>query len=649
MSNNFDAERIRVKYYSRNDFAYGLGIEIINNYYPNEPFPLIGNTNDAIECYNLLRYFTDTDFSHKDWDNKTITDLKNYSPKLKEASFKYISQINPQDFCSIVKNLDNRYFDDFVFLIDKTQLYKRLRKEDFYDLFVSKNLLLQDILENEKLSKYLKDEIHRYFDFDIFATELLIRYADSQNNTEIKRLYIPNEVLKNRDSYLLKYINSDNPNLNKLSQILDIQFSPLLPADLKYYANKKIKELQNKYFSYKNCIQTTYEVKFVPNLGKEKEIIIDGTKKISISYDLDWINNNLDYPTLFNNFIYLFEFIDSLGRLTNQFNVRESGIFEIIDFNKNTKVYNTNYFFEHKNNLSLISLNLYLSILHKHNIDILNMIEWFFDIYLSENFGISGFIFIKPTSLQSYSEKCQLLTSSFDSILKQLNFYINNGEINQEIISMDTRPIEIQCIPSLLKQKYFYGDGNKYHNIVHLLFSDQSPIIYTKIKHTSFAELLSKANIKKSEFNNYCASAIDFLITENILIEDGNGYLRIKNKLFTSILYELYRNQFLEYWNLSAHERTEVDKMLNLGYIRFSSNFLAEPEADYFNYFLNKHFSNGLEIRDKYAHGQAQLNKDENYHFKNYLILLKLLIMLILKMNDELCCYDIISKKETKS
>ena len=649
MSNNFDAERIRVKYYSRNDLAYGLGIEIIKNYYPNEPFPLIGNTNDAIECYNLFRYFTDTDFSHKGWNNKTITDLKNYSPKLKEASFKYISQINPQDFCSIVKSLDNRYFDDFVFLIDKSQLYKRLRKEDFYDLFVSRNLLLQDVLENENLSKYLKDEIQRFFDFDIFATELLIRYADSQNNKEIKHLYIPNEVLKNRDSYLLKYIKSENPNINELSQLLNIQFSPLLPADLKYYANKKIKELQNKYFSDNNCIQTAYEVKFVPNLNKEKEIIIDGTKKISISYDLDWINNNLDYPTLFNNFIYLFEFIDSLGRLTNQFNVRESGIFEIIDFNKNTKVYNTNYFFEHKNNLSLISLNLYLSILHKHNIDILNMIEWFFDIYISENFGISDFIFIKPTSHQSYSEKCHLLTSSFDSILKQLNFYINNGEINQEIISMDTRPIEIQCIPSLLKQKYFYGDGYKYHNIVHLLFSDQSPIIYTKIKHTSFAELLSKANIKKSEFNNYCASAIDFLITESILIEDESGYLRIKNKLFASILYELYRNQFLEYWNLSSYERTEVDKMINLGYIRFSSNFLAEPEADYFNYYLNKHFSNGLEIRDKYAHGQAQLNKDENYHYKNYLILLKLIIMLILKINDELCCYDIINKRKTKS
>lgn len=36
---------------------------------------------------------------------------------------------------------------------------------------------------------------------------------------------------------------------------------------------------------------------------------------IECEYDLNWIKENNDFPTLLNNFIYLFEFVDMETRI----------------------------------------------------------------------------------------------------------------------------------------------------------------------------------------------------------------------------------------------------------------------------------------------------------------------------------------------
>ena len=43
---------------------------------------------------------------------------------------------------------------------------------------------------------------------------------------------------------------------------------------------------------------------------------------------MNWIKENKDYPTILNNFIYLFEFVDSQCRINFVNKESESGIFE---------------------------------------------------------------------------------------------------------------------------------------------------------------------------------------------------------------------------------------------------------------------------------------------------------------------------------
>ena len=72
---------------------------------------------------------------------------------------------------------------------------------------------------------------------------------------------------------------------------------------------------------------------------------------------------------------------------------------------------------------------------------------------------------------------------------------------------------------------------------------------------------------------------------------------------------------------------------------RFRDRKISKNEVDYFNYYLNKRdFSNGLDLRNRYLHGtQPKRGADSDLHRINYYTLMMLLIVLVIKINDELC------------
>ncbi|TSA23396.1 hypothetical protein D4R71_08685 [bacterium] len=57
------------------------------------------------------------------------------------------------------------------------------------------------------------------------------------------------------------------------------------------------------------------------------------------------------------------------------------------------------------------------------------------------------------------------------------------------------------------------------------------------------------------------------------------------------------------------------------------------------NYHLNKSaFNDSLDLRNKYIHGtQPNDSGDDEIHKYNYMIFLKLFVLIIIKINDELC------------
>ena len=80
--------------------------------------------------------------------------------------------------------------------------------------------------------------------------------------------------------------------------------------------------------------------------------------------------------------------------------------------------------------------------------------------------------------------------------------------------------------------------------------------------------------------------------------------------------------------------KSTVEEWCKSGDLRLDNTLFSKPEQDYLNYKLNKaSYSNGLDLRNKYTHSTYQ--KDENTQLIDYIHLLKIMILIITKINKE--------------
>jgi hypothetical protein len=107
------------------------------------------------------------------------------------------------------------------------------------------------------------------------------------------------------------------------------------------------------------------------------------------------------------------------------------------------------------------------------------------------------------------------------------------------------------------------------------------------------------------------------------------------------ILQAIFRTEAASYYHYSAKLRACVDDMVGKGWLVRRQSLLTHSEGSYFNYNLNQsEFSDGPDLRNKYLHGSQAGWDNEEQHFRTYITALKLLIALVIKMNDEFWLRD---------
>lgn len=224
--------------------------------------------------------------------------------------------------------------------------------------------------------------------------------------------------------------------------------------------------------------------------------------------------------------------------------------------------------------------------------------------------------------------------------------YTEENEIDRELFELESTP-SLNSLKSLLDKKYIYINekNNNIKKILHLLFSDQSDLVYIdeEINAKDFIQLISKNKIKKSMFHNYQQPGVDFLINNKVISVNQDEEIFITKKQFTRILIflNLYRFGVIHYYHwiqkLSIKEKLieqqkEIDEMLEEGLLVKESTLFAKPEVDYLNYILNNSaFDNALGLRNKYSHGSVVEENEEDYLF-----ILVILIVYAIKINEEL-------------
>ena len=638
----------RVKFYSIEDMSidnnFNLAIKFIKNLDFNKKDYKI---NDILEMFNILKFFQNDILKRVE---KETSDLcKNSKNLINKIIGQYCNKINNDNINHILLEIEDIYIEDFFELIDKYKIYERISSDVFIKIISSKKYYLNYILTNKNLVYYYDEDIKNILLKTDNSVEFLLDNYEIDHIGHIKKKYFPKSLtLKDKEDIFINYVRSENCNLNYLKIIANFQTTSELNIGdkTKLLAKRKIEELQKTFFNTNSGITMETTVRFSCNIEKSCDLTINGSN-LDFIYNLNWIKENHDYNTLLNNFIYLFDYTDKQMRWTLVSKFSYMDIIERSIITHSKRDYPTSMVFNRINQLSDLQMMSYYSELQKMNIRLEDIIVWFFKEYLVKEFGIKNYNISMPSKNSNYLEKCRTLLPEIDSCLKQFNYYVEDGIIDSDLLEISSKHLLYKDVKSLLTNKYVYPIKGEFDIITYYLFSDQCMLSYIESKgekYNNFYELISKENITKKEIVQFEQKSLDKLINDGYLIIDDNNFIRFKNRKQILILKDLYENEVISYWKLSENEQKEIDNFVSKGLLKFDRSLFSKPEQDYLNYYLNKsEFINSLDLRNMYSHGTQKFG-DEDIHYQNYIIFLRLFILIIIKINDELCIKDDLNK-----
>lgn len=594
----------------------------------------ISNLSELIEIFNVLKY-VDNNKCVLIIEQNTNIKCANISIKINSKIGKFLS-ILKNDFIKNSREVDILDIEDYLEILENYKVYEKISLEDFNVLLDIRGFNLYKILKYKKIVQKFDLILKEKIQDKVHSAELLISSLNGDSNISLPKSLSYDEILKIFDNY----IESEDSNINYLQKIvefpLNVNFK--IPDKIKLKAKSKEKTKRDELFNNQGSLKFGFSISYPNDL--EKTVEFSGNiSKFHININRKWIEDNLDYPTLWNNFIYLFNIVDLNSRLTLVSKIHSLGAFESFLLDSGKHLYVKSAAFEYTENFGNLGISSYISVLKTYKVRIEDMIEWFFKDYIRNEFNIENFIVNMPSDATTYLEKCRFILPEIDGIFKQYNLLIEEGFVNHELREMSSHSYEFNQIKSFSKNKYIYANSEVINLNNHLLYSDQSGIFYIENKSENFKnfyDLLMSEKVKLEDFYDFQVEDIKRLIDQDIISIDDNGYLIFSNIDLVILLKEFYYEEVVNYYHCSEKTKDLINDMISRNLLVCESTLLSRNEHDYFDYYLNKSkYTNGHEIRNHYIHGTNIF--DENQYKNDYFMIIKLIIIIVLKINDDLC------------
>lgn len=634
----------RVKAYDRNDWSFGLNVsraeKLLQKLSLDEP---VKNVNDAIEAYNVGKIL-----SNPDVEIKSIKNSKEVQEKLKKQYFRFFNQITNTNMVEIYEAINIRYLDDFWSLFEKCNKYKIIDESIIRQLLDCENRTIYYILQNRNTTQSYGKCLREYMLAAEKSAEILIRkYIEKKPPTQ-PTINIPDTFTGDDYKTILnKYIDYPGANLNYLRAIFNAPNSGEFPIDehIRLKVKKRIEDIEKKIFDPNSAIHTSITI----GIGKNRNPVdteYSVPLNLKIIYSESWLKKYLDFPTILNNFIYLVGLIDLDGRcILTEYATDKPSFLKFIGV-RGKKEYQMSLVQHMRINAMVSSLAAYRDFLQNFHVRLEDVIPWFFKEYLKNEFQAEGFLFGVPTIIDADADSSIQLLTQFDRVLKEFHYYASDGTINQELMEMSSNPVPIKAISSLLKDKYLYANSPEIKYTMVQLFSDQSDLTIIAKKgqndekytyEENFVSLIKKHQVFDQDFENYQRGALQLLKKQNVIEIASNGLIKL-NKIKCSILWELYEYGVINayYYNRNPRRKQCIENMIATEDVRYENTLFSIPEQNILNYILNKsQYSDGTDLRNKYIHGTYSL--DRNTQYNDYLMILLIVIVTVLKINEEFC------------
>lgn len=605
------------------------------------------NINDVIELYHIKKLL-DNNCRLTAWDDDYLNQLKVQVKDYNGIIAKFFKAISVEQIEVIYESIEWGYRQTFWDIIDQFKMFniisadvlKRIAQENANDF----RTILKCGFIVEKFKGIIRDILLSKSDS---AHIIIDKYIARHNSPSDRELFLPSNLTMEDKEYIIsRYLESDSPNLNYVRLICqnkDEQKNLILSPLIKVKANKLAEKLNDELMNDERTVIVEQKV------GIEFSNI-EGIKPCSFkmendipkyTYSVRFIKQ-CDNVQLIANSCYLFNWMNRhfLLELINKNS--EVDVLESIAFDMSKNAYPAFNYFLTRNRISLCQLCGYNDILTGMQTSVEQELKKNYEAHLKGKYNYPSLVLNFPNVTDSWLNKCRVLLPELDSVVKQYNTYVEYDEVDIDIIKY-SKPLKVTEGKSLLVNKYFEinKDNIDISRVLYNMFASGAMLNYVepyKDKHYHcLYDLLSNEN--SVSYNNYeddQKHEIDFLVNQNILKKDDNGLL-LFNIEQTIALQSLWEYHACAYWHYNTEGRNALDEMFTKGWVVKKDNLLTTEERKYFSYCLdNSEFTNGLAYRNHYAHGSTPPKDNENIHQTAYFTILKLLTILILKIEDDL-------------
>lgn len=627
----------RIVFYSKYDMSIGWQYKRIAELVQDaKNWPDYEDIEDVIELYQLMLVidtgvYPDT-LTENEWKA-----YQNAAKGVKKIVAKRFIQVNDDTIEKELESINISYKEPFWDILIAFGGIDRISSTTVERLLNTGKANILHLLMNKKAVMAYGQVIKTFLQSNVcYARELVTEYLEKRE-ANYTPYFFPEEMTREeRISIINQYIDSPEASANDLKLLSVSQGNDLLPISPKMRLKAKEKYNQKMEQLSKTGVTLSYGVGITFKKQKDPVLVSQEGECFSISYDSDWIIENLDYPSLFNNFIYLFGFVDGQYRWQHISKKSMIGVFERTMGSKGKREYIVGSRFKTIQMLSTGQMQGYMSLLEEKGIYLEDMIKWFFESYLPKEFDAKGFIYNASTKNSTWLEKCRNIAIENDSILKQYRLFCEDGVVNRELFEISTEHMLISNVPTQIKDKYVYLFEENAAGIVQLLFSDQSLMLFQEgqERYKNSYEVLCNHTVNYGDLKPFQRSDIDWLIQRKILWIDECDHIAYSKKMLF-VLHDLFNNEYLclKYVDNFADE---IKFLQENNLIRIASSFLSIPEQNYYNYiFNNVEYDNSEDLRNRYAHGNHTLNEDVMK--RDYITMLRMMILIILKINEEFC------------
>lgn len=631
----------RVYFYSKADGArfneMRKALKVIDSFKDENQYDI----NDLIEFYQIKLY-TDNKIFLPNWENELVQKIEKTVVQMWQVIISFWNTINDENIQTILEQIECwTLHKSFWEITSKLNHYKHISRQTFKDILMLEEVNISSILYQEKITDYFNHEIREFLlDYERTAELLLTEYVEKIDRDRTPLFFPKSLTLEDKETILIKYLDSEDPNLNYVRLILNIRKTQQIEISDKTLlkAKKLERKLNDKILD--NGYSQEFGIAMIFDKN-QKDVL-----KISRENNTDFYSYSMNLITKFDDLSLLLLYFHSIFPFFNKQGCIDlvSKDFEINSFEKSFMIsrnsYPTSFAFRNKENRSFLMINAFDGVLQKEKkLSIEDLIKHHIVEHFEERFATSKMRFNLPSSGTKYSEKIKILLAEFDSLMKQYKLYCEEGNIDFDLLAISSKPYTFSQIPSLVKNKYYYLETDEINTELFLLFSDQASLTYVKPyedkDYHSLYDLLQKEEVLYGNYHKYQWYRLDLLFKKGHLYVDHNGYLRIKNFDNLFVLSRLFQEEVLSYWHYSKEQRDYIDELYNAGILRSESTLFAKPEQSYFNYYLNKkEFTNGLDLRNKYMHGATSNSEEVDKNM--YYILLRIIVCSVIKIDDDL-------------